>query len=374
MQQLQQALIRAAGRTRPRDSELTVLLQRGVDTSLTADGFELKRVDPPGPSWVSRLRWYNRGLPRLVQTEGANAVYSLGGILSRALAARCGTVTSINNVLAFTPRSMENYARLSKARLRLFLLRRIYAHSVQIADAVVLHSDHTRHLLSAYAPGLDEKTLVVHTGIPPSLDFDPKAPPPHPYDGKPYLFYLSAIYAYKNHDTLVRAYALAQKAGAQLPELLVAGFPLDPAAVQRLEEQIRTLKLEGQARYLGPLPRADIAAWLHHATLNVFPSPCETNSVVLAETLGCHGVLACANAAPMPEIIGDAAAYFDPFDAEALAQLLTRLWADADERERLKTLAVERKKAFSWDACGHAIWEAARRAATAYETRAGATK
>lgn len=372
MQQLQQALVRAAGRARPRDSELTVLLQHGVDDALTADGFEVERVEPQGVGWLDRLRWYNKGLPGLVETHRADVVYSLGGILSRALSTRCGTVTSINNMLAFTPRSIENYGRLSKERLRLFLLRRIYAHSVRLADAVVLHSAHARDLLSAHADGLEEKTLVVHTGIPPSLDFDPAAPPPHPYDGEPYLFYLSAIYAYKNHQTLIRAYDIAQRAGARLPQLLVAGYPSDPAAVQRIEEQIQRLGLEGQARYLGPLPRADISAWLHHATVNVFPSPCETNSVVLAETLGCHGVLACADAAPMPEVVGDAAAYFDPFDADALAALLTALWTDAGRRADLEKLAVERKKAFSWDACGAAIWEAAQSAAAAYSIRAGA--
>ena len=302
MVQLQQALVRAIGRTRPGDAEVTVLLRHERDESFEADGVGVVRLDPPGGGWPGRLHWYNKRLPGLVRAEGANVIYSLSGILSRALAERCGTISSINNMLAFTPRSMEQYSRLSKDRLRLFLLRHVYVHSLRLADAVLLHSRHALEMLSRHIQDIADKTLVVHSGIPMGLDFEPDAPPPHPYEGKPYLFYLSAIYPYKNHETLIRACSLARRSGAELPELLVAGFPSDPVAVARIEAQIRELDLEGRVRYLGPLPRADITAWLHHATINVFPSPCETNSVVLAEILGCHGVLACADAAPMAAV------------------------------------------------------------------------
>ena len=372
--QLQQALVRAIGRTRPEGARFTALLRHGRDESLQQEGVEVVRVAPPAGGWLGRARWYNSLLPSLIQTQQANVIYSLSGILSRALVKSCGTISSVNNMLSFTPRSMQNYKLFSKERLRHFLLHHLHIRSLVLADAVLLHSEHALRLLSQHTEGLSDKTLVVHTGIPSNLNFEAEAPPAHPLEGEPYLFYLSAIYPYKNHDTLIRAYAHVQQRGGALPKLLIAGFPSDPATVERIEALIVDLGLGERVRYLGPLPRADIAAWLHHATINVFPSPCETNSVVLAEILGCEGVLACADTPPMPEIVGDAAALFDPYDVEALSELLATLSADAGQRADLKKRACERKKAFSWDACGEAIWQTADRAAKAYATRAGGTR
>jgi len=368
--QLQEALVRALGRTRPEGAELTVLLRDGRDESFQHDGVSVVRVPALAGGWPGRLRWHNSQLPKLVQAHEANVVYSLSGLLSRALAKRCGTITCVNNMLPFTPASLQNYEVFSKQRLRYFLLRKLFTHSLKLADAVLLHSTHALELLSQHVEGLRDKTVVVHSGIPVSLDFDADAPPAHPYEGKPYLFYLSALYRYKNHETLIRAHAHARQQDASIPELLIAGFPSSPDALAHMEALLDELGM-GQARYLGVLPRADIAAWLHHATVNVFPSTCETNSVVLAEILGCDGVLACADIAPMPEIVGDAAALFDPYDIEGLSRLLTNLAADPEQQAELKGLAGERKKTFSWDACGEAIWQTADRAARAHAIRAG---
>ncbi|MDB4794722.1 glycosyltransferase family 4 protein [bacterium] len=368
---LYQALVRAIGRTRPEDGELTVLVRHDQDKSLQENGVRLVRLTLPRGGWLGRFLWYKKRLPDLVQALGANVIYSFSGILSKTLVKRCGTITTVNNMLPFTPRSMEKCGRLSKEQLRLFLLHHLYIRSVKLADKVLLHSKYALDMISPYVVGLDAKATVVHSGIPSSLNFKVDVPPPHPYEGRPYLFYLSAVHPYKNHETLIHAYSKAHRRQVGMPELLMAGFPSDSATVRSIETQILKLGLEGHVRYLGPLPRADIAAWLHHATINVFPSSCETNSLILAETLGCHGVLACANAASMPEIVGDAAMLFDPYDAEALAQLLITLTADAEKRKMLQKLAALRKNDFSWDACGVAIWEAARRAADAYTTRAG---
>ena len=122
-------------------------------------------------------------------------------------------------------------------------------------------------------------------------------------------------------------------------------------------------------RYLGRIPREDIPGLLHHATVNVFPSTCETNSFVQGEILGAHGVMACSNVPPMPEIAGDAAELFDPHDPDSIGAVLVRLSHDERRRAELRQLAARRAAEFTWEACGDAMWEAAAFAVSARAAR-----
>jgi glycosyltransferase involved in cell wall biosynthesis len=61
-----------------------------------------------------------------------------------------------------------------------------------------------------------------------------------------------------------------------------------------------------------------------------------------------------STAASLPEVCGDAALYFDPLDAGALAQLMVRVASDRQERERLVHRGRERLRQYSWRRAGQA--------------------
>ena len=60
--------------------------------------------------------------------------------------------------------------------------------------------------------------------------------------------------------------------------------------------------------------------------------------------------LLCSNSTAMPEIAGDAAQYFDPFNREELVSGLRRFAADDQLKTQLREKGFERVKAFSWEA------------------------
>jgi alpha-1,3-rhamnosyl/mannosyltransferase len=249
------------------------------------------------------------------------------------------------------------------------LLRSAYVSAARRADAGYFHSEFALSQLERWVPGLRRKSRVALTGMPQSVVFDKDEIPAHPLKGRPYFLYLSAIYPYKNHVTLIKAYAMAAARTPDLPELLIAGFCDDEEQLSKIRNAIVECGVQGTVRYLGPLPQADISAWLHHATANVFPSTCETNSIVIAEILGSHGVLACSSAEPFPEVVGRAGVFFDPCDAASISTTLVRLASDEPERRRLRAMAAQRAAEFSWDACGTALWDAARAAVEARRKR-----
>jgi glycosyltransferase involved in cell wall biosynthesis len=138
-----------------------------------------------------------------------------------------------------------------------------------------------------------------------------------------------------------------------------------------MEQAIADAKLGARVRYLGMVPREDIPGYLHHATINMFPSTCETSSLVQSEILGAAGVMACSNMGPMPEIAGGAAELFDPHDPDTIAACMVRLVGDEARREDLRRRAAARAATLTIETFWAAAWRAALFAHAARRERVG---
>ena len=367
--QLRDELIGALLVSAPADAEVTLLTAAGFTPLRGSSQLKTVTLQKPPLGWAGRWWWYHLGLPAAARKHQADAVYSLSGILSRPLSRAAATVVTVNNMMPFTPERWTLYARHSRARLRYRMLRGRYVASLRAADAVVLHSRHALETVTPYTGDISSKTRVALTGVPSDLGFDVARPPAHPYGGRPYWLYFSAVYAYKNHLPWIDAYRRALSEAPDLPDLLVAGIPADRKHLTSIEAALQDPALKGRARYLGVLDRAAIPAWLHHAEVNWFPSTCETNSVALAEILGVGGVLACSEIAPMSEVAGGAARSFDPFSIPDMARAMVELQREEKLRAELRHRALARAAELSWRECGEAIWASVESAVESFRQR-----
>jgi glycosyltransferase involved in cell wall biosynthesis len=359
--QLQMETARCARRCRPADSEVVFL--RAPDSSPADESEGFRVVDRERASgWAALRRWYARELPALAREQACDVVYALSGILSGPLYREFGTVTSINNMLPFTPELMRNFPALSRGRLRLLLLQRAYVRAARRADAVVLPSRHGLETVTRYAGEIGERAFLAPNPVPDYARVDPDDPPADPNGGRPFLFYLSVASRYKNHLNLVEAYRRAVAGGADLPPLLMAGPPADETYLAEVRAAIAGAGLDDRVRWLGKVPREEIPGWLHHAAINVFASTCETSSFIQAEILGAGGVMACSSVPPMPEVSGGAAELFDPHDPDAIAATLVSLWNAPRRRQELRELALRHAAGLTVEACGEVIWAASRKA------------
>ncbi|MCI0498758.1 MAG: glycosyltransferase [Planctomycetales bacterium] len=223
-------------------------------------------------------------------------------------------------------------------------------------------------MILPYTGDISSKTYVALTGVPRDMGFEPSAFC-HPYNGRPYLLYLSAIYSYKNHLKLIEAYDRMLQEQADIPDLLIAGIPAEKDYLAKILAAIKEKNIGNKVKYLGILDRKDIPAWLHYAQINLLPSTCETGLIVVSEVLGVGGALACSNVAPMPELASYAAELFDPYSIESMRQVILGLIRNPERTQELRQLAAKRIAELSWDACGAALWQAARKARAAFIKR-----
>jgi glycosyltransferase involved in cell wall biosynthesis len=82
----------------------------------------------------------------------------------------------------------------------------------------------------------------------------------------------------------------------------------------------------------------------------VFPSLYEGFGVPPLEAMACGCPVACSNVASLPEIVGEAAALFDPSSPEAIADGVERALAD----DTLEKRGLERAAEFTWETSARA--------------------
>src|SRR5262249_8556323 len=147
------------------------------------------------------------------------------------------------------------------------------------------------------------------------------------------LYYPARRWPHKNHATLFAAFAELRRERPELRLVLTGGgdFGDVPAGVE--------------AR--GHVPYAEVVRLLQTASALVFPSLYEGFGLPPLEAMACGCPVACSNAGALPEVVGDAAALFDPRDPHAIAAAVSAV-LDAPDGWIERGLA--RAASFSWDA------------------------
>ena len=100
---------------------------------------------------------------------------------------------------------------------------------------------------------------------------------------------------------------------------------------------------------LGRLSTDVLADLYRRCALFVFPSLAETFGNPLLEAMACGAPVVSSRATAMPEVLGDAAVFFDPLDVEGMGAAIGRVLGDGDLRRRLGEKALARAQAFSWE-------------------------
>jgi len=85
-----------------------------------------------------------------------------------------------------------------------------------------------------------------------------------------------------------------------------------------------------------------------NALLFIFPSLYEGFGIPILEAFSCKCPLVCSNTSSLPEVAGDGAVYFDPYDSNSIYEAVKQVLEDADIRKLIVEKGTERLKEFSW--------------------------
>ena len=163
-----------------------------------------------------------------------------------------------------------------------------------------------------------------------------------------YILSLCSIQPRKNLVRLIEAYSCLRRLHPEgkLPQLVLAGKRgwLDNEtfrAAQRVPHGNDVL-------FTGYVADEHLSALYSGATCFVYPSYFEGFGLPILEAMKCGTPVIAANRTSVPEITGEAALLFDPFDTSSLIDALKRVLNDHECRASLSVKGLQRASEFDW--------------------------
>ena len=164
------------------------------------------------------------------------------------------------------------------------------------------------------------------------------------------FFYPANLWPHKNHERLLEGYAqYRSRAGAAAWSLMLTGHR-EPGRSAVLEARMSALGLSAlDVQFLGFLDEKTFARTWETTGALIFPSLYEGFGMPLLEAMRFGVPIAASRIASIPEIAGDAALFFDPYDPQAIADAMFQLSTQPSLRSDLVKKGTERLRFFDAD-------------------------
>ncbi|NQS97043.1 MAG: glycosyltransferase family 4 protein [candidate division Zixibacteria bacterium] len=117
----------------------------------------------------------------------------------------------------------------------------------------------------------------------------------------------------------------------------------------RFLEALRASGIGERVIIAGYVAQDELAAIYNCALALAFPTFYEGFGIPAVEAMQCGLPVISSEAFSLPEVLGGAAIYFNPFDPEAMASAIEKITESDEERTRLREAGLERAKMFSWE-------------------------
>lgn len=211
---------------------------------------------------------------------------------------------------------------------------------VQKADAVISVSNHTRQDLLRFCPEIDPAKIHVipHGNAMQRLENSV------PSVSKPYLLFVGQRKAYKNFAWMLNELSQLLLSKSDLQLICVGGGNFD---AQELA-QIKDLGLAQKVQYQRVTTDVSLAELYSHAACFIFPSQYEGFGIPVLEAFACGCPAVLNRASSLPEVGGDAAAYFEESKPGDLSAVVEQVITDVTFRNAYVEAGLKRAQQFTW--------------------------
>ena len=218
----------------------------------------------------------------------------------------------------------------SESRLeRLYYRLVIRAGVMRAAEILTISRFSHDELARLYAP--QAPVGIVVSRIEPRPGARPEA------GAEPQLLTVGALRSYKGLETLIDALGQLAERGGPVPRVICVGADESGSGYpDRLRRRAEERGAGDSFEVLGWVSDEELARLYADSTASVSPSEYEGYGLPVAEGLAAGLPVIASSIPPHREVAGDAALYFEPGDADELAEVIERLLADPGLRERLR--------------------------------------
>ncbi|RPH26686.1 MAG: glycosyltransferase family 1 protein [Bacteroidales bacterium] len=174
-------------------------------------------------------------------------------------------------------------------------------------------------------------------------------------DGKPYFIFVGAFNPRKNLIRLLQAYELFKKATRSDIKLVIVGDKM--YGTSSMMRALKRMSFKNEVVFTGRLQVDRLRLVVGSALAMSYVSYYEGFGIPLLEAMNCDIPIVASHCTSIPEVVGDAAFYVDPFDVNSIADGLIRLCNDEELRNKLILNARKQRDKFSWDKSAQLLFD-----------------
>lgn len=309
-------------------------------------------VETRGPV-LQQLWWQYARLPVLARGLNVDVLFNSD---AGSVCPFQNSATLSQDMLSFEPGEMQRYPWSSRARLRLEMLKFVQLRRLKHSNLSIFLSEYARTVIGRYSE-LTNSVVISH-GIDPAFHAISMNRRLWPENGPIRCLYVSNAAPYKHQWHVVEAVARLRKTSAHDVRLRLVGGGRGPS-LQRLLKAVQVFDPEHKfVELVDFVPHESIPHELSGADLFVFASSCENLPITLLEAMASGVAICSSNRGPMPEVLGEDAAYFDPEDPSTIVDSLRSVIEDQVLRDSIRSSALMRSASFTWEACAEKTWHA----------------
>ena len=298
------------------------------------------------PNWRPGRAWFEQTvLPGLIRKH--NVDVWLGTNNTIPLRAPCAVAGIVQSLQYFTHPDVYSFSRK-------FYLRTMVPASMRRSDVVIQLSEASKSEVIQRFNIPSSKIRVIHHCLhdvfrPEAQEGDEAAVRRVLGSDAPYIFYLSALYPYKNHARLIEAFSRIHN---DFPrhKMLIAGSDTPEMGKEALAEVAQRFGIRDKVILAGRIAQSDVAPLYRGAELLAMPSLDETFGLPVLEAMafGCPVMTSAISATG--EVAGDAGVLVDPYSVDAMTAGLRAILGSEDYRQDLSKRGIARAALFSRDA------------------------
>jgi glycosyltransferase involved in cell wall biosynthesis len=221
--------------------------------------------------------------------------------------------------------------------------RELKVRAIKRADHIICISKKTQQDLVNYLNIDADKTSVIYLAV----QLEKTKVCSKPIRERPYLLYVGSRGGYKNFKTTLEMFGTHSWVRDGHDLVFFGGGPLDAS------ERALLNKFNLSDRQVCHETGNDEALinLYENAALFIYPSLYEGFGMPPLEAMSFGCPVVSSNAGAMPEILGEAAEFFDPYSASSMADAIQRVVCNDQHKSKLVQSGLVQAAQFSWKKC-----------------------